>query len=209
MIRSELFVQMMKHRFVLVTMIVVLRFYRCAHGDLTVEPKEFRYHTFYMDIAIRASEMSYAVRKKVGAVAVRDGTILATGWNGTPSGMDNNCEDTIFATNADWIQHDYSENSFRLEFPFMKRTPSTFEPSYYKLVTKQEVSHAEENCLSKITKSTQSSIGATVYVTLSPCIHCAKMLYSAGISTVVVKEHYRDDLGTKFLIDRGITVIFL
>lgn len=77
------------------------------------------------------------------------------------------------------------------------------------LVTNPEVSHAEENALMKIAKSHHSSLGATAYVTLEPCMHCAKLLYNAGLSRVVIGESYRNNDGTRYLEARGIHVVFL
>lgn len=119
--------------------------------------------------------MSHAVRKKVGCVIVKDGNIIAMGWNGMPAGMDNCCERDVDGT----------------------------------LVTRAEVSHAEENALAKIAKSNSSSLGATAYVTLEPCMHCAKLLYSAGITRVVVKEPYVSHEGTIYLVKLGITMVQL
>lgn len=119
-----------------------------------------------MDIAIRVAEMSHAQRKKVGCVIVKDDRILSMGWNGTPSGFDNKCEDE----NCDGS-----------------------------LTTKKEVLHAELNCLAKLAKSTESSKGSTMYVTLSPCINCAKLIIQCGIQRVVFKEKYHDESGIDFL----------
>jgi dCMP deaminase len=143
--------------------------------------KELRYDLLYMDIALRCAEMSHAVRKKVGCVIVRDNNILSFGFNGMPAGMDNRCEHKVF---DHLTQQD-------------------------KLVTNPEVSHAEENALAKIAKSNFSSLGATAYVTLEPCMHCAKLLYSAGINRVVVKEPYVSHEGTVYLTKLGVTMVQL
>lgn len=127
-----------------------------------------------MDIAIRVSEMSYAQRKKVGCIVVKDGNILSMGWNGTPSGFDNTCED---------VCEDGS------------------------LVTKKEVLHAELNCLAKMAKSTESSYGSTMYVTLSPCINCAKLMIQCGIKRVVYLEKYHNDEGIDFLKEMNVDVV--
>ena len=119
----------------------------------------------YMDIAARLALQSYSMRHKVGAVIVKDGSIIAEGWNGTPSGWDNLCEDHI-------LTDDPTEK--------------------VKTVTKREVLHAESNALMKVAKSTQSSKGATLYTILSPCFDCAKLIVQAGIIRVVYREDYRD-----------------
>ena len=111
--------------------------------------KEIRYDNFYMDVAVRTAEMSYARRKKVGCVIVKDGNIISLGWNGMPSGMDNNCE-----VEGDGVLH-----------------------------TRYEVSHAEENALSKLAKRGGGADGSTVYNTYEPCLQCAKLMYSCGVKS--------------------------
>lgn len=139
--------------------------------------KQELYDNLYMDIAKRCATMSYAVRSKVGCVIVKDDNILSIGWNGMPSGMENVCEHPGYDEGGDPI-----------------------------LVTKSFVLHAEENAISKISKSTQSSDGATAYVTLTPCKNCSKLLYTAGITRLVYGDVYRDTTGINFLQDRGIMV---
>lgn len=147
--------------------------------EISRNKKQKRYDELYMDIAERVSEMSYAVRARVGCVILfKDGT-MSLGFNGMPSGMDNACE--------------HLEND------------DTFIPTKI-LVTNPEVSHAEENAIAKIAKSHHSSNGATAYITLEPCMHCAKLLYSAGISRVVYAEEYRNHDGVVYLKNRGIEV---
>lgn len=138
--------------------------------DNTKFEKAEKYNNYYMRQAHSAARMSYCKRKKVGAIVVKDGIIIADGWNGMPSGMDNTCE---------------TDN-----------------------VTNPEVSHAEANAISKITRSHNSSEGADMYVTLAPCIECAKMIHNAGIKRVVVKNKYGKygEEGTKYLEDRGVEV---
>ena len=120
------------------------------------------------------SELSKAKRKKVGCIIVKDGAIISDGYNGTPSGFNNDCE---------------------FEDPFNK-----------KLVTKPEVLHAESNAITKLAKSTQSSNGATVYITISPCVECAKLIVQSGIKRVVFKKIYKNDEGVKILNRAGIKV---
>lgn len=125
----------------------------------------------YMDIAYRVSQMSYAERKKVGALLVRDGRILSMGWNGTPHGWDNICE---------------VDN-----------------------VTKPEVLHAELNSLSKIAKSHDTSNGSTLFVTMSPCPECAKLIIQSGVIQVIYHEKYRLTDGIDMLEKSNINVIRL
>ena len=126
--------------------------------------KEQKYNQLYMDIATRCSEMSYAVRAKVGAVIVKNGAIISHGWNGMPAGMPNECE--------------YEKDGV--------------------LVTRNHVMHAEENAILKATKSGVSLDMADIYVTLSPCINCARMCYGAGIKRIFYKEPYKDNAGEAF-----------
>lgn len=126
----------------------------------------------YMNIAAEIAELSYAERKKVGAILVKDGSIISHGYNGTPHGFDNSCE---FIN-----QHD-------------------------ELETRPEVLHAESNAISKVAKSTNSSEGSTLYVTLSPCYQCSKLIIQSGIKRVVYREQYRLDDGLKLLLMAGIS----
>lgn len=137
-------------------------------SDSTID----KYSNAYMNVAKEFSFLSYAVRKKVGCVIVKEGNIIAHGWNGTPSGVDNCCE--------------YEENG--------------------ELITKQEVLHAELNALMKLAKGTQSSEGSSLYVTLSPCLHCAKLIVQAGVTSVYYSEEYRDLEGVKFLLNLGVSI---
>jgi dCMP deaminase len=129
-----------------------------------------------MDIAMRVSEMSYAIRNKVGCIIVKDHNIISYGFNGTPSGFDNSCE--------------YTNANNELE-------------------TKLEVLHAESNAISKLAKTNYSSDGATVYITLSPCFECAKLLIQSGINKIFYKEQYRNLNGIELLQKAGIIVIQL
>ena len=131
-----------------------------------------------MDVARRFAELSHARRLHVGALVVKDDRIISIGYNGMPSGWDNDCEDKI------WNVHDGS----------------------YTLKTKPEVLHAETNAIAKLAKSNDSGDGADLFVTHSPCLDCAKLIYQSGISRVFFGQHYRDDSGIKFLEKSGIEV---
>jgi dCMP deaminase len=133
----------------------------------------------YLDIAGRVALESHALRAKGGAVLVRDDNILSMGYNGMPSGMDNCCEITAPIV-------DYGEE------------PIT--------VTRPEVLHAESNALAKIARSTQTSEGSTMYVTLSPCMECAKLMVQAGVKRVVYRDQYRDLSSITFLKQNNIEV---
>ena len=135
----------------------------------------------YMKIAEIWAQNSYAVRNKVGAIIVKNNAIISDGYNGMPAGFDNCCENEI--------------HSFRPE-----------DGEYVELMTKPEVLHAEANAITKLAKSTQSSDGATLYVTLSPCLECAKLIIQSGIVRVVYKDKYRKTDGLDLLEKAGIIV---
>ena len=135
-------------------------------------PKQIELDITYLKMADEWGQLSKARRRKVGCLIVKDGQIISDGYNGTPVGYDNNCE---------------NETRFGYE-------------------TKLEVLHAESNAISKLAKSTQSSKGATVYTTLSPCFDCAKLMIQCGIKRVVYEEQYRSNDGTALLNAANITV---
>jgi dCMP deaminase len=123
----------------------------------------------YLDICETWSQLSTAIRKKVGCIIVKDGIIISDGYNGTPSGFSNECEIRL-------DEHDQSA-----------------------LITKPEVLHAESNAITKLAKSTQSSAGATMYITINPCIECSKLIIQAGIARVIYKNFYKNNEGIKLL----------
>lgn len=139
---------------------------------------------YYMEIAEVTSKLSYAKRLQVGAVIVKDNQILATGYNGMPSGWENNCENEVVDTYAG------------LEGMVINT----------KLVTKPEVLHAESNAIAKVSKSTESSDGSTLFCTHAPCIECAKLIYQSGINTIYYRDTYRDNSGLEFLKKSGVSV---
>ena len=124
----------------------------------------------YLRMAQTWATLSRARRKKVGCIVVKDGAIISDGFNGTPSGFDNDCE---YPTRFGWE-------------------------------TKTEVLHAESNAITKLAKSTTSSVGATMYITVSPCIDCAKLIIQAGVSRVVYGSVYRNTSGLDLLTKAGI-----
>lgn len=144
-----------------------------------------KFINLYMDWAKRVANCSHAVRLHVGAVIVKDDTVISYGYNGMPAGWDNNCED----------------ESVELY--------SGYEGAIHRTVlkTKPEVLHAESNAIAKLAKSTNSGLGATLFVTHSPCLQCAKLIYQSGINSVYYNENYRDDSGVKFLEKSGVEVI--
>ena len=131
--------------------------------------KQDRYDFAYLKLALEWANLSYCKRKKVGALIVKDKMIISDGYNGSPSGFDNNCEDD----NGD---------------------------------THWYVLHAEANAITKVSASTQSSEGSTLYVTLSPCRDCSKLIHQAKIKRVVYNEQYKDTSGLEFLQNAGVEV---
>jgi dCMP deaminase len=144
----------------------------------------------YMKMAKIWATNSYAKRNKVGALIVKDNMIISDGYNGTPTGFENECET--------WAPCDgVCTNLFDRDCEHCKER---------KLITKPYVLHAEANAILKVAKSAQSSLGSTLYVTLSPCLECAKLIIQAGISKVVYSELYRDTSGLELLKAAGISV---
>lgn len=133
---------------------------------------KINWHRTYIDIAKLISQHSKAERKKVGAILVKQGRIISTGYNGTPSGFDNNCED---------------ENGN----------------------TKKEVLHAESNAIAKCARSVESSEDADLYVTMSPCLECAKLIIQCKIKRVFFNEIYREQEGITLLTKAGIECQFV
>ena len=134
--------------------------------------KQHKYDKAYLKMALEWAKLSHCKRKQVGALIVKDRMIISDGFNGTPTGFDNCCED------KDGI-------------------------------TKWEVLHAEANAILKVAASTQSTRGATLYITLSPCIQCSKLIYQAGINRVVFANKYKDTSGIDFLEKAGVKIMHL
>ncbi|HNU59589.1 MAG TPA: dCMP deaminase family protein [Aquaticitalea sp.] len=129
--------------------------------------KQLRYDKAYLRMAEEWGKLSHCKRKQVGAIIVKDRMIISDGYNGTPTGFENSCED---------------------------------EDGY----TKWYVLHAEANAILKVASSTQSCRGATLYLTLSQCRECSKLIHQAGIVRVVYRQDYKDDSGLLFLEKAGI-----
>lgn len=134
--------------------------------------KQLKYDTAYLKMAQEWAKLSHCERKQVGALIVKDRMIISDGFNGTPTGFENPCEN---------------------------------EENY----TKWYVLHAEANAILKVASSTQSCKGATLYITLSPCKECSKLIHQAGIKRVVYADAYKDDSGLKFLKKAGVELTHL
>ncbi len=137
-----------------------------------MEEKQLTLDRRYLRMARIWAENSYCKRRQVGALIVKDKSIISDGYNGTPSGFENVCEDD-------------------------------------QGVTKKYVLHAEANAITKVAASTNNCCGATVYVTASPCIECAKLIIQAGIKRVVYSEEYHLRDGVELLQHAGVEVLFL
>ena len=131
--------------------------------------KQHKYDVAYLRMAAEWAQLSYCRRKQVGAIIVKDKMIISDGYNGTPTGFENVCED--------------EEGS-----------------------TKWYVLHAEANAILKVASSTQSCQGATLYITLSPCKDCSKLIHQAGIKRLVYNVDYKDNSGIAFLERAGVVV---
>ncbi|WP_430399802.1 deoxycytidylate deaminase [Flavobacterium sp.] len=134
--------------------------------------KKVKYDKAYLRIAKEWGQLSYCKRKQVGAIIVKDRMIISDGYNGTPSGFENCCED--------------EDN-----------------------LTKWYVLHAEANAILKVARSTQSCENATLYITLSPCKDCSKLIHQSGIKRVVYHQEYKDTSGVDFLKKAGVEVELL
>ncbi len=132
--------------------------------------KQERYDIAYLKMAMEWAQLSHCHRKKVGALVVKDRMIISDGFNGTPTGFENPCED---------------------------------DDNY----TKWYVLHAEANAITKVAGSTASAYGATLYLTLSPCKECSKLVFQAGIKRLVYMNEYKDRSGLDFLIKAGVEVL--
>jgi dCMP deaminase len=162
-----------------------------------------KFINLYMDWAKRCAELSHARRLHVGAVIVKDDTVISYGYNGMPAGWDNNCEDQVWDKGAGgWLDPEEIE----AKYPYEGWHEGAGRNVRYGLKTKPEVLHAESNAIAKLAKSNNSGLGADLFVTHMPCLDCAKIIYQSGISRVWYGENYRDDSGVKFLEKSGVEV---
>jgi len=161
----------------------------------------------YMKVAETFAGLSSARRLHVGAIVVKDDRIISIGYNGMPSGWDNNCEDKEYMdqTAGGWL----SPQEIEEQWPWSEQQlPKTEDLPWlrYKLTTKPEVLHAETNAIAKLAKSTQSGLGATMFITHAPCLECAKLIYQSGINSVLYRNSYRSDDGINFLQKASVKV---
>ena len=157
----------------------------------------------YIDWADRTAQLSHAVRLQVGAVIVKDDSVISYGYNGTPAGWDNNCEDKVWDNGAGgWLDPD----TFNETYPYEAWHEKAERKVRYGLKTKPEVLHAESNAIAKLAKSSQSGSDAALFVTHAPCLNCAKLIYQSGINSVYYRNSYRDVAGLDFLKQSGVIV---
>jgi dCMP deaminase len=163
-----------------------------------------------MTTAETFAELSHARRLHVGAIVVKDDRIISIGYNGMPAGWDNNCEDKDYMGSdaGGWLSPEEIYERWPFEEPVVvANNNESFEVSRrYRLKTKAEVLHAESNCISKLAKSNESGMGATMFITHAPCLDCAKLIYQSGIGSVLYRNSYRDTGGVTFLEKSGIQV---
>lgn len=136
---------------------------------LITKKKQLKYDKAYLRMAMEWAKLSHCKRKQVGALIVKDKMIISDGYNGTPTGFENRCEDDM-------------------------------------METKWYVLHAEANAILKVASSTQSCAGATLYITLSPCKDCSKLIHQAGITRLVYNIDYKDNSGLTFLKKAGVEI---
>jgi dCMP deaminase len=149
----------------------------------------------YLAMAKEWSKMSHAKRKKVGCLIVKDEQIISDGYNGTPSGFNNDCEEVFYTCDE---RDFYRDQEWQLDVG---------KDKFYKLKTKPEVLHAESNALMKLARSTNSSEGATIYCTYSPCFDCAKLIVQSGVKRFVYNETYRNIEGLNLLKEAGVEIV--
>ena len=164
----------------------------------------------YMAWAERTAQLSHARRLQVGAVIVKDDSVISYGYNGMPAGWDNDCENKEYMSSdaGGWLSPEeiYEQWPFE-ETVVVANDNESFETTRrYKLKTKPEVLHAESNAIAKLAKSTNSGMGATMFVTHAPCMECAKLIYQSGIGHVLYRDSYRDTSGVAFLETSGVKV---
>jgi len=163
-----------------------------------------------MDWAARAAELSHARRLHVGAVIVKNDTVISYGYNGMPAGWDNNCEDKEFMSGdaGGWLDPEEIEERWPfVETIVVANDNESFETEVrYKLKTKPEVLHAESNAISKLARSQNSGSDAAIFITHAPCLDCAKLIYQSGIRRVWYGAAYRDSAGIEFLQKSGIEI---
>jgi dCMP deaminase len=157
----------------------------------------------YMKTAETFADLSHAKRLHVGAIIVKDDRIISIGYNGMPAGWDNDCEDKVWDSGAGgWLDPE----EFDAKYPYEGWHEGAQRNVRYGLKTKPEVLHAETNAIAKLAKSTESGNNATMFITHSPCLDCAKLIFQSGIGSVFYRNAYRSEDGIQFLKQSGVKV---
>jgi len=164
-----------------------------------------KYIDLYMDWAERAAQLSHARRLQVGAVIVKDDSVISYGYNGMPAGWDNNCEEVEWCSAGGWLSPEEIIEGWPYEGLYKDADGNEMQ-SRYRLKTKPEVLHAESNAIAKLAKNSNSGDGADIFITHAPCLDCAKLIYQAGIKRVFFGNHYRDSAGLDFLKASGVVI---
>ena len=166
-----------------------------------------KFQQLYITIAETVATMSQAQRLQVGAIVVKDDRVISLGYNGMPAGWDNNCEDKRYDSGAGgWI----SPEEFDEQYPYTEMHGEFQDQKVrYGLKTKPEVLHAETNAIAKLARSSDSGLDADIFVTHSPCLDCAKLIYQSGIKSVYYRNAYRSNDGIAFLEKSGVAVVKL
>ena len=151
----------------------------------------------YLRMAFIWAENSYAVRRQVGCLIVKDGVIISDGYNGTPSGFANVCEYVV------------SPDGNERAYPQTVRELRDYRNRLWNLITKDCVLHAESNAITKLAKNGNAAMGATIYVTDEPCLECAKLIIQTGIKRVVYSRSYRLHNGINLLREAGIITDYI
>ena len=158
-----------------------------------------KFEQLYMTIANTVARMSSAQRLQVGAIVVKDDRVISMGYNGMPSGWDNTCENTVYVLDEEVMGTDMVALGYT----------QTEKGNWTKLKTKPEVLHAETNAIAKLARSSESGLDSDLFVTHSPCLDCAKIIYQSGIRRVYYSSSYRDNSGLDFLQKSGVQVVQL
>lgn len=162
-----------------------------------------KFINYFMDVAERTAQMSYAKRLKVGTVIVKNDRIISCGYNGLPAGWEpNNCEYDLIIEDET-----YQELSDKEKVRFREYKVYGQDIRWKGLKTYDEVIHSEANAIGQLASSTESGIGATLFCTHSPCLQCSKIIYNSGIKTLYYKLDYRDSSGIEFLKKCGVNII--
>jgi len=159
----------------------------------------------YMAWAERTAQLSHAVRLQVGAVVVKDDSVISYGYNGMPAGWDNDCENVEWCSAGGWLSPEEIEEGWPYQGSYLDADGNEMQ-GRYRLKTKPEVLHAESNAIAKLAKSTNSGMGATMFITHAPCMECAKLIYQSGIGHVLYRSAYRDNSGIAFLEKSNVKV---